>query len=165
MEFAFYLASAIAIFSALRVVTNTRPVHALLYMVISLLAVSVIFFILGAPFAGALEVIVYAGGIMVLFVFVVMLLNLGPSMAITEQEWLRPQMWTIPTLLTGSLLALLLYALSHNTYHIIGTKIIDAKHVGIALFGPYLLVVELASLLLLAALVVAWHLGRPDYKP
>jgi NADH-quinone oxidoreductase subunit J len=86
-------------------------------------------------------------------------------MAVTEQEWLKPQMWTGPALLAGSLLTLLLYALSHNTYHIIGNEIIDAKHVGIALFGPYLLVVELASLLLLAALVVAWHLGRPDYKP
>ena len=51
--------------------------HALLYLVVSLLAVAVIFFLLGAPFAAALEVIIYAGAIMVLFVFVVMMLNVS----------------------------------------------------------------------------------------
>ena len=54
-------------------------VHALLYLHVSLLAVAVIFFILGAPFVAALEVIIYAGAIMVLFIFVVMMLNLGPA--------------------------------------------------------------------------------------
>ncbi len=58
-------------------ITHTNPVHALLYLIISLLAISGVFFSLGAYFAGALEIIVYAGAIMVLFVFVVMMLNLG----------------------------------------------------------------------------------------
>jgi NADH-quinone oxidoreductase subunit J len=57
----FYLVAAIAIFSTVRVITNTNPVHALLNLVVSLLAVAMIFFMLGAPFAGALEIIVYAG--------------------------------------------------------------------------------------------------------
>ena len=78
MEFAFYFASGIAVVSTLRVITNTNPVHALLYLIISLIAVAMTFFALGAPFAGVLEVIAYAGAIMVLFVFVVMMLNLGP---------------------------------------------------------------------------------------
>ena len=60
MEFVFYSASIIALFAALRVVTNTNPVHALLYMVLTLLAIAAMFFALGAPFAGVLEVIVYA---------------------------------------------------------------------------------------------------------
>jgi NADH-quinone oxidoreductase subunit J len=77
MEIAFYLAAAIAIYATVRVITNTNPVHALLSLIVSLLAVAMIFFMLGAPFAGALEVIVYAGAIMVLFVFVVMMLNMG----------------------------------------------------------------------------------------
>ena len=77
MEFAFYFASGIAVVSTLRVITNTNPVHALLYLIISLIAVAMTFFALGAPFAGVLEVIAYAGAIMVLFVFVVMMLNLG----------------------------------------------------------------------------------------
>ena len=77
MEFAFYICGLIAILATLRVVTHTNPVHALLYLIISLLAIAAVFFSLGAYFAGALEIIVYAGAIMVLFVFVVMMLNLG----------------------------------------------------------------------------------------
>ncbi len=77
MEFAFYICGLIAILATLRVITHTNPVHALLYLIISLLAISGVFFALGAHFAGALEIIVYAGAIMVLFVFVVMMLNPG----------------------------------------------------------------------------------------
>lgn len=77
MEFAFYICGLIAILATLRVITHTNPVHALLYLIISLLAISGVFFSLGAYFAGALEIIVYAGAIMVLFVFVVMMLNFG----------------------------------------------------------------------------------------
>ena len=58
---------------------GSNAVHALLYLVVSLLAVAVVFFTLGAPFVAALEVIIYAGAIMVLFVFVVMMLNLGDA--------------------------------------------------------------------------------------
>ena len=71
----FYLLAIVAILASLRVITRTNPVHALLNLIVSLLAVAGIFFIVGSPFAGALEVIVYAGAIMVLFVFVVMMLN------------------------------------------------------------------------------------------
>lgn len=66
MEFAFYICGLIAILATLRVITHTNPVHALLYLIISLLAISGVFFSLGAYFAGALEIIVYAGAIMVL---------------------------------------------------------------------------------------------------
>jgi NADH-quinone oxidoreductase subunit J len=79
MEFAFYICGLVAILATLRVITHTNPVHALLYLIISLLAIAGVFFALGAYFAGALEIIVYAGAIMVLFVFVVMMLNLGGS--------------------------------------------------------------------------------------
>ena len=68
MEFTFYIAGLVAVLATLRVITNTNPVHALLYLVVSLLALSMVFFSLGAYFAGALEIIVYAGAIMVLFV-------------------------------------------------------------------------------------------------
>ena len=79
MEIAFYIAALIAVFSTVMTITNLNPVHALLYLIVSLLSVAVIFFTLGAPFAALLEVIVYAGAIMVLFVFVVMMLNLGQA--------------------------------------------------------------------------------------
>lgn len=164
MEIAFYLSAAVAIFATLRVITNTNPVHALLYLIISLLAVASIFFAIGAPFAGILEIIVYAGAIMVLFVFVVMMLNLGDAVTAQERKWLAPKVWIGPAVLAAVLLVQVLYALQGVGLHPIGETTIDAKQVGIALYGPYLLVVELASLLLLAALVAAWHLGRHDEK-
>jgi len=165
MEFAFYFAAGVAVMSTLRVVTSSNPVHALLYLIISLLAVSMVFFSLGAPFAGALEIIVYAGAIMVLFVFVVMMLNLGPAAVDQEKKWLSPGIWFGPALLSLLLLGQLLYVLfAAPSGATIGEHTVDAKAVGISLFGPYLLAVELASMLLLAALVAAYHLGRHDAK-
>ncbi|MBN3861918.1 NADH-quinone oxidoreductase subunit J [Pseudomonas frederiksbergensis] len=165
MEFAFYFASGIAVVSTLRVITNTNPVHALLYLIISLIAVAMTFFALGAPFAGVLEVIAYAGAIMVLFVFVVMMLNLGPASVQQERVWLKPGIWLGPVALGALLLAELLYVLFGETSgQAIGHTTVDAKAVGISLFGPYLLVVELASMLLLAAAVTAFHLGRNEAK-
>lgn len=164
MEFAFYPAALIAIWATVLTVTGTHPVHALLYLIVSLLAVAMIFFTLGAPFAGALEVIVYAGAILVLFVFVVMMLNLGEAAVAQEKQWLTPHIWWGPALLSLVLLGLMFTAFYDVGMHPTGLQTVDAKQVGIALFGPYLLVVELASMLLLAALVAAYHLGRPDEK-
>ena len=165
MEFAFYLAAGVAVASTVMVITGTNPVHALLNLIVSLLAVACTFFALGAPFAGALEIIVYAGAIMVLFVFVVMMLNLGPAASEQEKKWLTPGIWTGPAILSALLLAQLLYALfATPSGAAIGLETVDAKAVGISLFGPYLLVVELASMLLLAAAVTAFHLGRNEAK-
>ena len=162
MEFAFYICGLVAVLATLRVITHTNPVHALLYLIISLLAIAGVFFSLGAYFAGALEIIVYAGAIMVLFVFVVMMLNLGGAEIAQERQWLKPQIWIGPAILSAVLLAVMVYAiLGINDQGIDGNGI-SAKEVGIALFGPYVLAVELASMLLLAGLVVAFHLGRED---
>jgi NADH-quinone oxidoreductase subunit J len=163
VEFAFYFAAGVAVMATLRVITNTNPVHALLYLIVSLLAVSMMFFSLGAPFAGVLEVIVYAGAIMVLFVFVVMMLNLGPAASAQERQWMTPGIWGGPAMMSLALLAQMLYVLFGNhSGAALGLTTVDAKAVGISLFGPYLLVVELASMLLLAALVAAFHLGRHE---
>ncbi|MDF3007073.1 MAG: hypothetical protein K0R86_940 [Enterobacter kobei] len=162
MEFAFYICGLVAILTTLRVITHTNPVHALLYLIISLLAIAGVFFSLGAYFAGALEIIVYAGAIMVLFVFVVMMLNLGGAEIEQERQWLKPQIWLGPAALSAVLLAVMIYAiLGVNDQGIDGTPI-SAKAVGITLFGPYVLAVELASMLLLAGLVVAFHVGREE---
>jgi NADH-quinone oxidoreductase subunit J len=165
MIWPFYLMAVVAILSTIRVVTNTNPVHGLLNLVISLLAVAGIFFIVGAPFAGALEIIVYAGAIMVLFVFVVMMLNLGSQTSEQEKKWLHPAAWAWPAVLSFMLGAALLWMLgigSNIQHPAIGTAAVSAKQVGIALFGPYLLLVEVAAMLLLAALVAAFHLGKRD---
>ena len=161
-QIGFYIPAFIAVLATWNVITNTNPVHALLYMVISLLAVAMVFFSMGAPFAGALEVIVYAGAIMVLFVFVVMMLNLGSASIAQEKQWLSGKMWYLPTIMVLILLVELVYSLMQIEHAVVATTTVDAKQVGIALFGQYLLVVELASLLLLAALVAAYHLGRHD---
>ncbi|HQY70163.1 MAG: NADH-quinone oxidoreductase subunit J [Pseudomonadales bacterium] len=162
MELTFYTCALVAILATLRVVTNANPVHALLYLVVSLLAVAGVFFALGAPFAGALEVIVYAGAIMVLFVFIVMMLNLGPETTAQERQWLKPATWIGPMLLSALLLGALVFTLVGADAPT-GSATVGPKAVGIALFGPYVLVVELASLLLLGALVAAYHLGRDDH--
>lgn len=163
MQLAFYLAALVALYSTLRVVSGSNPMHALLNLIISLIAVAVIFFILGADFAGAMQVIVYAGAIMVLFVFVVMMLNLGSAQQ-QERDWLTPRYWIAPALLSATLLAILSYGIVLGGSAPAGSGEIDAKAVGMALFGPYVLAVELASILLLAGLITAYHLGRED-KP
>lgn len=158
----FYALAAVAIFASLRVVTLANPVHAILSMIVSLLAISGIFFVLGAPFAGALEIVVYAGAIMVLFVFVIMMLNLGMSNDEREERWLDAGTWAVPTGLT-IIIAVVLYALiglNHTDTAMIGGTSISAKAVGTVLFTKYIMLVEVAALLLLAALVGAYHLGK-----
>ncbi|KAA0933423.1 NADH-quinone oxidoreductase subunit J [Psychrobacter sp. ANT_H59] len=158
----FYSLAAVAIFASLRVVTQANPVHAILSMIVSLLAIAGIFFILGAPFAGALEIVVYAGAIMVLFVFVIMMLNLGMRNDEREERWLDAGTWAIPTGLT-IIIAVVLYAmigLNHNDAAMIGGTTISAKVVGTVLFTKYIMLIEVAALLLLAALVAAYHLGK-----
>lgn len=161
-EICFYIAALVAVTSTFMVITGTQPVHSLLYLVVSLLAVAAIFFTLGAPFAGALEVIVYAGAIMVLFIFVVMMLNLGEAVVRQEQQWLKPRAWIGPGILCLILLVQLVSVISSGPLHAAGAREIGPKMVGIALYGPYLLAVELASMLLLGALVAAYHLGKHD---
>ena len=158
----FYSLAAVAIFASLRVVTQSNPVHAILSMIVSLLAIAGIFFVLGAPFAGALEIVVYAGAIMVLFVFVIMMLNLGMSNDEREERWLDAGTWAIPTGLT-IIIAVVLYAMigmGHDEAAMIGGTTISAKTVGTVLFTKYVMLIQVAALLLLAALVAAYHLGK-----
>lgn len=160
MTFGFYLAAIVAVFATFMVITRSNVVHALLYMVVSLLSLALVFFTLGAPFVAALEVIVYAGAIMVLFVFVIMILNLGPEVSEQEKQWLQPGAWIGPGILAGILLIELLVVLVVGAGDAGTPGIVGPKQVGITLFGPYVLGVELAAMLLLAGLVGAFHLGR-----
>jgi NADH-quinone oxidoreductase subunit J len=159
MDVAFYIAAAVAIISTVLMLRDLNIVHALLYLVVSLLAVAVVFYVIGAPFMAALEVIIYAGAIMVLFVFVVMMLNLGEHAIAMEKGWLTPGIWIGPTLLASVLLGEVAYLVLQGESMQLGSAMVAPKQVGIALFGPYLIGVELASMLLLAGLVGAYHLG------
>lgn len=162
----FYLLAIVAILASLRVITRTNPVHALLNMIVTLLALSGIFFALGAPFAGALEIIVYAGAIMVLFVFVVMMLNLGTQSTLEEESWLSSSAWAVPTGL-AFIVGLTLFSLIGMKHGFegmmpafIGVEPVTAKMIGAKLFTEYLLLVEIAGFLLLAGLVAAYHLAK-----
>ncbi len=160
MDVTFYLAGAVAVLATALALTRADVVHALLYLVVSLLAVALVFFSLGAAFVAALEVIVYAGAILVLFVFVVMMLDLGGSAAPQERRWLAPRAWPGPLALAALLLAEVIWVLARGGAAGSGVHPVGPAAVGAALYGPYLLAVELSSLLLLAALVGVYHLGR-----
>src|SRR5665811_2175051 len=86
----FYIAAAVAVLATVLVITRTNLVHALLYLVVSLFAVAVVFYTLGAPFVAALEVIVYAGAIMMLFLFAVMLLDVRAEAPLRVPRRARP---------------------------------------------------------------------------
>jgi NADH-quinone oxidoreductase subunit J len=159
MTVAFYVASAVAIIAAFMTVTRLNAIRALLYFVVSLLAVALIMLLLGAPLAAALEAIIYAGAIMVLFVFVVMILSIGPRQVSQERQWLRSSVWAGPAVLTLILLIELLYVLTKAGRTSMSGGQVAPAQVGRSLFGPYLLGVELASMLLLVGLVGAFHLA------
>ena len=158
MELVFYIAGAVAVISTALMLTRLNVVHALLYLIVSFLGIAVVFFVLGAPFVAALEVIVYAGAIMVLFVFVGMMFNLGQSSVETEKQWLTPGIWIGPgafgrrPVRGGGVFAARRHCSDRR-------RCVGPKEVGIALFGPYVIGVELASMLLLAGVVGAYHLG------
>ncbi|CAL4320042.1 NADH-quinone oxidoreductase subunit J [Buchnera aphidicola] len=162
MQFVFYVSSCIAILSTILVIFQKNAIYALLYLIISMLSISTIFFALGAFFIGALEVIIYAGAIMVLFVFVIMVLNSGENSIHQETQYFKYKLWIVPGILSCFLFILMLYVVSFLRDQYIHSIVIDSKFVGISLFGPYLLLVELLSMILLSALVVVFHIGKDD---
>jgi NADH-quinone oxidoreductase subunit J len=159
MNTIFYIASVIAIVSTVLSITRKNAIHAILYLIISLLSISIIFYLLGAPFIAALEVIIYAGAIMVLFIFVIMMLNVGLEEEV-ENKWLKPGMWIIPSILAAILFISFIYVIKTLPLSENNEIVINPKQVGISLFTTYLLGVEIAAFLLLAGIIGAYHLGR-----
>jgi NADH-quinone oxidoreductase subunit J len=155
----FYIAATVAVVSTVGVIVQSNIVHALIYLILSLLAVAVVFFSLGAPFVAVLEAIVYAGAIMVLFLFVIMMLNMGQHTLDQEKTWMAAKDWALPAGLAAILLAQLLYVLREYRVDIVPNEV-GVLEVSALLFGPYVLAVELASILLLAGLVSAYHLAK-----
>jgi NADH-quinone oxidoreductase subunit J len=159
MNILFFLSAAVAIASTVLVITRTNTMHALLNLILSFLAVALMFFALGAPFIAAMEVIVYAGAIMVLFLFAIMLLNLGSETSGQERQWLKGSGWAVPALMALILLGELFTVLLRSGPVPSAGTVVDPRAVGGALFSTYLIGVELASILLLASLIGAYHLG------
>jgi NADH-quinone oxidoreductase subunit J len=164
MLIAFYVAAAVAVLATIVAITRNHAVHALLYLIVSLLAIAVVFYIIGAPFLAALELIIYAGAIMVLFLFVVMMLNVGEHATEVETTWLKPGVWAWPSGLATILILELVYVTAHSSRPAGVMHVVTPKEIGISLFGPYAIGVELTSLLLMSGLVGAYHLGRRVYR-
>lgn len=159
MQYFFYICSFLAVISTFFSIIQSNAVYSLLYLIISLLSVAGVFFSLGAFFSGALEVIIYAGAIIVLFVFVVMMLNVSEKNYVREEKICNPFLWIGPTILSSVLFLSMTYVIFFLKEKKIEGILVDSKMVGVSLFGPYVLLVELSSILLLSALVVVFHIG------
>ncbi|MFT6194478.1 MAG: NADH-quinone oxidoreductase subunit J [Cognaticolwellia sp.] len=163
IESLFYLAGLVAVIASLKVVTGNNTVHALLYLVVSLLAVAVCFYLMGAPFAAGLEVIVYAGAILVLFVFAILIFGLGKDETVNAPRNKSLANMVGAMLLAFTLLIEIVVIINDaDMQQSLQAKVISSKTVGIMLYGPYLLAVEIASFLLLSGLLAAYHYAKPD---
>jgi NADH-quinone oxidoreductase subunit J len=166
---AFGILSASAVLAALRVVTTKNVVHAALYLVIVLGSVGALYVLLAAEFVAAVQLLVYIGAIIVLFLFGIMLTRAPIG---TEGGLDNDQRWTalITSLFLGGLLAFVLVdAFSDDELPAlegVGREQLTAARgtgaVGDAIFSTYLVPFEIVSILLLAALVGAIVLARRD---
>jgi NADH-quinone oxidoreductase subunit J len=161
--FIFYLLSIILLASTAVAITRRDAIHAAVYLIISFIATGMIFYLLGAPFLALLEIIVYAGAIMVLFLFIVMMLRLTPS----RRTWKAALSQWAPAIILGGaslILAGVMIATDPTTAPALKTLTAGPKELGQFLFQKYWFPVEIASFLLLIALVGALFLGREEKK-
>jgi NADH-quinone oxidoreductase subunit J len=155
----FYLLAFLLIVSTAMAVSRTRLVHAVVYLVVSFFATALLFYLLGAPFIAALEVIVYAGAIMVMFLFMIMTLKMEEA----QKRQATPFRTWVPAVVLSAfavvLLAVLLWA---GPDHGIALKPAMASPLefGAYIFREFWFSVEVASFLLFVALVGALYLGR-----
>jgi NADH-quinone oxidoreductase subunit J len=162
--YAFYFLSFLAVLSALMVVFSKNPVHSVLYLVITFFCVACHYLLLNAQFLAAVHVIVYAGAIMVLFLYVIMLLNLNQ-----DDESQKSSLWKAIAVLTAGLLMVVIVGALRGAeaQHINFEKLTDAglvKNLGNLLFNEFLLPFEIVSILLLTAMVGAVMLGKTHMK-
>lgn len=158
-EFQFYLFSLLAIASALLFVTRTNPVPAALWLVNVMFALAGLYVMLDAPFVGVIQVLVYAGAIMVVFVFVVMLLNLGRG-GISDLRSLGAQLGggVVGLALLANLLVVQRQRFPRVALAPATDNVVEA--VAASLFTDYLVAFELTSLVLLVAVVGAVLLAK-----
>lgn len=164
LEYAvFFFFAAIAVIFALVVILHRNPVVSALSLVVSFFALAVMYVLLDAPFLAALQVIVYAGAIMVLFLFVIMLLNLQH----VEEPVTRPvQQFLGYTASAGFGIGLVYYVIKYAVMaRPAGPFVADARSIGIALFETYVFPFEMVSILLLAAIVGALLLSARSLTP
>jgi NADH-quinone oxidoreductase subunit J len=153
----FYILAVVTVIGTILAITEKHPVHAIVYLVTSFFSLAVIFFLLAAPLIAMFEVIIYAGAVMVLFMFVIMMLDLGrPDQA--KLPALRR--WLIPSILGVIILVSIWVLAAHqvNTQRV--PNVLSVRDFAVTLFQKYGVAVEIISMQLLFAVVGALYLGR-----
>lgn len=158
----FYFLSFVAILSALMVVFSRNPVHSVLYLIITFFCIAGHYVLLNAEFLAVVHVIVYAGAIMVLFLYVIMMLNLNKESEPHKSTLLK----VVATICAGLLIVVLIGSLK-GTELMIAQQPTDSstglvKNLGKVMFNEFLLPFEITSVLLLAAMVGAIMLGKSE---
>lgn len=159
----FWILTVVALFSAVMVVSSKNPVHSILWLVVTFFAISGHYILLNAQFLAIVNIIVYAGAIMVLFLFVIMLMNLNRTTEPLKNRWLQ-----IVGIVTGGCLLLVLVAALKNTEiskNIAEVNSGDAgliKNLGRELFTTFVVPFEISSILFLSAMVGAVVIGKKD---
>ena len=159
----FYFLSFLAVLSAIMVVLSKNPVHSVLYLIITFFCIAGHYVLLNAQFLAAVHVIVYAGAIMVLFLYVIMLLNLNEETEPHKSTILK----VTATICSGLLLVILVGSLRGTESLIQGSgseSIGLVKNLGKVMFSEFLLPFEVTSILLLAAMVGAVMLGKQESR-
>jgi NADH-quinone oxidoreductase subunit J len=154
--FFFYFLAIMAVVSAVAVITRRNPVHAALSLIVTLLSLAGFYLMLYAPFVAGVQIVLYAGGIMVLFLFVIMLVNLEQNI----REYQFNKQWLVGILAALALGALLIFVYRRGSDIFPRTfaalpETQNTQQIGLALYGNYMLPFEIASLLLLVAIVGA----------
>jgi NADH-quinone oxidoreductase subunit J len=159
----FYAIAVLITASTAMAVTRRNMVHAVLYLVLSFFGTAMLFYLMGAPFLAALEIIIYAGAIMVLFLFLIMMIRLKkmPGMFFPAGQLLPAIFISVGFLVAFSSLV------GQDTTGWVVMPAAQAPPVafGVYLFQTHWLAVEIASMLLLVALVGAYVLGRRVRPP
>ncbi len=163
VSFFFYLFSAVAVLSALAVVLHPKPTRALIYLIVTMFALAVLFTLLGAFFVAIVHLIVYAGAVLVLFLYVIMLQGVG-SLEIPFRERFGLGYLTGAILAAAAFIAGLLYLLASAASPALAGANGSAAELGRVLFYKYLLPFELASLLLLLGIFAAVALAKREEK-
>lgn len=156
MKFYFYFCSIMSIITTFLCITRSNLMHALVCLILSTFSIAGIFFCLGAYFAGALEIIIYSGAIMVLFAFVIMIISI-------KQKKYSYSVFFNKINFAIFFMSILVYAMKNNDNKFIKNTVIDTQEIGKKLFGSYILIVELISILLLASLIISYHFGKKYY--
>lgn len=163
---AFFFLTGVTLYSAFRVVTTPNVTHAALYLTTAFVGIAGYYILLGAEFLAAAQVLVYAGAIMTVMVFAIMLSNISEvrGVAVSLFRQLSSPYWGIvPLLIAGALAGIMLAAYNMSPLPVgAGGRAIDIRELGKALLSTYLVPFEIASVLLLAAMIGAIILSRRE---